>query len=201
MRKSLDSGTSFTELSMIVEWSGPFALLPATLEPNALPEAEGVYLWVLPHHGQRLVHYVGYASNIRYRQYTHIVRTLGGGDWAPRFPIGERVENRYARASSRGARNVEYDRLKQYVAGLPGSAEEILEYFRSVEIFTHLTPNARDLEYLMQQHFMTLTAARDPRSALCIDMSLRESRRIDPAFSIAGHAFPAGVSIGGLSDL
>lgn len=106
---------------MIVEWSGPFALLYATFESNGLPEAEGVYLWVLPHHGQRLVHYVGYASNIRHRQYTHIARTLGGGDWAPRFPIGEWVENRYARPSSRGARNVEYDRLKQYVDGLPGS--------------------------------------------------------------------------------
>ena len=76
-----------------------------------------------------------------------------------------------------------------------------MAYFRSVEIFTHLTPNARDLEYLLQQHLMALTAAGDPRSALCYDMSLRGSRRIDPAFMIAGHAFPAGVSIGGLSDL
>ena len=94
---------------MIIEWSGPFALLPATLESNGLPEAEGVYLWVLPYDGQRLVHYVGYASNIRQRQYSHIVRTLGGGDWAPRFPIGERIENRYARPTSRGARKVEYE--------------------------------------------------------------------------------------------
>ena len=73
---------------MVVEWVGPFALLPATLESDGLPEAEGVYLWVLPHRGRRLVHYIGYASNIRQRQYSHIVRTLGGGDWAPRFPIG-----------------------------------------------------------------------------------------------------------------
>jgi hypothetical protein len=57
---------------MIVEWSGRFALLPATLDANGLPEAEGVYLRVLPHYGQRLVHYVGYASNIRQRQYSHL---------------------------------------------------------------------------------------------------------------------------------
>jgi hypothetical protein len=95
---------------------------------------------------------------------------------------------------------VQYDRLRQYIDALPGSAEEILAYFRSVEIFTHLTPNAHDLEYLVQQHFMALTIARDPRSALCYDMSLRGSRRIDPSFMIEGHTFTTGIAISGLSD-
>lgn len=134
---------------MIVDWSGPFDRLAATLEPNGVPEREGVYLWVLPHHGARKLHYIGYAINIRQRQYAHIVRTLGGGDWAPRFPIGDRVENRYSQPTSPGARNVEYNRLKEYIEGFPRSAEEILAYFRNVEVYTHLTPNARDLEYLM----------------------------------------------------
>ncbi len=185
---------------MIVDWSGPFALLPGTFEPGGLPEGEGVYLWVLMHSGRRLVHYIGYASNIRQRQYNHIVRALGGGDWVPRFPIGDRVENRYSPSPHAGARNTEYFRLKQYVEALPRSAEEILAYLRSVEIFTHLTPNARDLEYVLQQRFMALSAAQDPRSALCYDMSLRGSRRTDPAFVIDGHTLPPGITIGGLSE-
>jgi hypothetical protein len=100
-----------------------------------------------------------------------------------------------------GARNVEYDRLRQYVDGFPGSAENLLAYLRSVEIFTHVTPNARDLEYLLQQQFIALAAAQDPRSALCFEMSLRGSRRVDAAFAVEGHVLPAGISIGGLNDL
>jgi hypothetical protein len=73
-------------------------------------------------------------------------------------------------------------------------------YLRTVEIFSHVTPKARDLEYLLQQRFMSLVAAEDSRSALCFDMSLRGSRRIDPTYTIEGHSFPTGVVIAGLSD-
>jgi hypothetical protein len=185
---------------MNIDWTGPFDLLPAVLETDGLPEAEGVYLWVLKHHGRRLVHYIGYARNIRQRQYDHIVRALGGGDWVPRFPIGERIENRYAASPTLGSWNTSYFRLKQYVEALPGSAEEILAYLKSVEIFTHLTGQARDLEYVLQQRFMALAASEDPRAALCYQMSLRGSRRRDSGFVVGRHTLPDGVTIAGLSD-
>jgi hypothetical protein len=186
---------------MIVEWLGPFPLLPGTLEPNGLPEAEGVYLWVLNHQGRRLIHYIGYASNIRQRQYNHMVRALGGGDWVPKTPIGDRIEDRYSPAPQRGSWNTSYARLRQYVDALPRSAEEILAYLKGVEIFAHITPKARDLEYLLQQRFLTLAGANDPRAALCYEMTLRGSRRIDPEFIVEGHKLPEGVTIGGLSDV
>jgi hypothetical protein len=186
---------------MIIRWSGPYPLLPATLEPNGLPEKEGVYLWVLRHeNGQRLVHYIGYASDIRCRQYQHMVRCLGGGDWVPRFPIGSRVENRYSPPPQRGARNKEYYRLKEYVEALPSSAEEVLAYLKSVEIFTHLTSVGRDVEYAPQMKFMSLAAAKDPRANFCYDVSLQGSRRVDAAFAISTHELPPGITIAGISD-
>jgi hypothetical protein len=185
---------------MQIEWKGPFGLLPGTLEPNGLPEAEGVYLWVLPHEGRRLVHYIGYAGNIRRRQYDHIVRALGGGDWVPTYPVREKIENRYKPPAQSGSWNVSFDRLRQYVEALPRSVEEILAYLKSVEIFAHITPKARDLEYLLQQHFIKLATCNDSRAALCYEMSLRGSRRLDRDFKPDGHAFPEGVTIAGLSD-
>ena len=53
---------------------------------------------------------------------------------------------------------------------------------------------------VLQQRFMTLVTAADPRSALCYDMSLRGSRRVDPTFALDSHAFPPGITVGGLSD-
>src|SRR5512133_3584474 len=112
---------------MLIEWSGPLPLLEAILEPNRMPEGEGVYLWVLEDQGRRLVHYIGRTGHsVRHRLYQHVVRILGGGEWFPRMPIGARFQNRYAPPPQPGARNVEYSRLRQYIDAFPTIAEEAL---------------------------------------------------------------------------
>jgi hypothetical protein len=54
----------------VANWLGPYEVLTGTLDDgdSHIPEGMGVYLWVLPYLGQRLVQYVGYSENVRQRQ-------------------------------------------------------------------------------------------------------------------------------------
>jgi hypothetical protein len=185
---------------MILDWAGPHDLLSGFLDPGGLPEGQGVYLWVLEHKGQKLIHYVGYSDNIRQRQYDHVVRALGGGDWVMRFPIAERAENRYSYGEIKGSWNQAYARLKQYIAGVPAITEEILRYLRGVEVFYHLTSHARDVEYILQQRLIARYNGGHPSAALCFGISLQGSRRVDQQVSVTGHRLPQGIAIAGLAD-
>ncbi len=189
-----------SELAVMLEWDGPQLLLEGILESGKLPEEQGVYLWVLPHDGRKLIHYIGYAENIRQRQYDHVVRALGGGDWVMRFPVGSKAESRYAVGPQRGSWNQAYWRLKQFIDGLPSIVEEIHAYLKQVEIFYHLTPHARDIEYILQQKVIERRMASDPLTELCFGVSLQGSRRVDPTISIAGHIIRSGDEIGGLTE-
>jgi hypothetical protein len=187
------------EIALVVVWSGPYQLLPGTLDKGGLPDEEGTYLWVLKHGSRRLVHYIGYAESVRFRQFQHIVRSLGGGDWVPRLPVSDRIQNRYSPPEERGAANNCYSRLSQYVEALPGAAVEILEYLKQVEIFVYLSANPRDVEYMVQQHFMQLVKLNHPSAGHCHNLSLRGSRREDRSLSIERHEFAVGMEVAGLT--
>jgi hypothetical protein len=117
---------------VVAVWSSPYEVLGGTLGTSelTLPEEKGVYLWVLPSASTRRVQYIGYSENVRQRQYTHIVRALGGGDWVPEFPVTDAVKWRYYPQEKMKSWTLAYRRLQHHITDFPHSVEATLQYLK-----------------------------------------------------------------------
>lgn len=198
------TGTSTLELN----WHGPHRLPESLFRPESgIPEATGVYIWALPSGGEHLISYIGYAANLRERQYNHVVLTLGGGYWIPtRNPEGEGYAREGAQTVRGASWETAFSRLELFVKD-DGARRRPWDYLsHEVEVFYAAAANgpldaeqARDAEYIMQAALRSLEPS-DPMRAAYPWVTLQGSRYHGRVIEIA-HRVPDGVRIRGLKTL
>ncbi len=170
-----------TDARIDLRWEGPVRLLrDENLQVDSFPRVTSTYLWTLSSdEKKKWIHYVGYASDLQWRNYEHVKCTLGGQYWLPIF------ENDTARYSEDdlnfegSSREHAISRLGRWI-GDPDSLRNALEYLRRIEVFyaaTASTTDARDAEYLIQRRLME---QKDNFGRAYPGISLRGSRLSRP---------------------